>query len=193
MNQLTIEHLAPYLPHELKFFPPSMGIRIIRQLSVRKIIDAFGADWLIESVKPVLRPLSDLTKEINHRGDVFVPVDYFLGDDVDIILNAVQINDLSWIPYNLIKKLYSWHFDISGLIPAGLAIDVNTLTENPYEKWTDKQNWIPVNELPSQSMKVRWLCDDGTEDIGFFYHDKGVFGTFDPLSEKPITHWKPLL
>ena len=30
-------------------------------------------------------------------------------------------------------KLSEWLFDYRGLIPAGLAVDVNTLSENPYE------------------------------------------------------------
>ncbi len=29
--------------------------------------------------------------------------------------------------YKVVKKLFEWHFDIFGLIPAGLAIDINTL------------------------------------------------------------------
>lgn len=32
----------------------------------------------------------------------------------------------------LIEKLYEWHFDLHGLIEKGLAIDVTTLTDNPY-------------------------------------------------------------
>ena len=30
-------------------------------------------------------------------------------------------------------KLSEWMFDYRGLIPVGLAVDVNTLSENPYE------------------------------------------------------------
>ena len=30
-------------------------------------------------------------------------------------------------------KLIEWHFDIAGLIEKGEAIDINTLSENPYK------------------------------------------------------------
>jgi hypothetical protein len=35
--------------------------------------------------------------------------------------------------YQLFDKLHEWKIDYRGLIGAGLAIDVNTLKENPYE------------------------------------------------------------
>ena len=53
--------------------------------------------------------------------------------------------------------------------------------------------WISVETLPDENMKVRWLCSDGKEDIGFFYKDTGTFGTIDAKSYNPITHWQPLL
>lgn len=35
--------------------------------------------------------------------------------------------------YDEIKMLLSWHFDLEGLIDAGIAIDVETINENPYK------------------------------------------------------------
>lgn len=32
--------------------------------------------------------------------------------------------------YDMFKKLFEWHFDIFGLIEAGLAIDINELNNN---------------------------------------------------------------
>ena len=52
--------------------------------------------------------------------------------------------------------------------------------------------WIPVEQLPTASMKVKWLEDDGVEDVGFYYHPQKEFASWDLRSEKPITHWKPL-
>ena len=51
--------------------------------------------------------------------------------------------------------------------------------------------WISVNKLPDSSMKVRWICEDGVEDIGFYFSEQKVFAGFDLSSSKPITHWKP--
>jgi len=51
--------------------------------------------------------------------------------------------------------------------------------------------FIPVEQLPTASMKVKWLCEDGVEDVGFYYHQQKEFASWDLCSEKPITHWKP--
>lgn len=52
--------------------------------------------------------------------------------------------------------------------------------------------WIPVEQLPTGSMKVKWLCEDGVEDVGFYYSEQKEFASWDLCSKKPITHWKPL-
>jgi hypothetical protein len=52
--------------------------------------------------------------------------------------------------------------------------------------------WIPVKKLPNENMKVKWLCEDGVEDVGFYYREQKEFASWDLCSEKPITHWKPL-
>lgn len=142
MEKLSIQHLAARL---------SCGLKVIdnRNQSIKEVsFDIVHGDDIINvgtllkvnshfSLKgpylPILRPLSDITKPIIHKGETFVPIEYFLGEDPDIILNAVQINDLSWIPYNLVQKLLEWHIDIGDLIGKGLAIDVSSLTVNPYQ------------------------------------------------------------
>ena len=71
--------------------------------------------------------MSDLTKEITHRGEKFVPL---LALDK---LNCFPISDTDKA-LRYYDKLNEWMFDYRGLISAGLAIDVNTLPENPYER-----------------------------------------------------------
>lgn len=51
--------------------------------------------------------------------------------------------------------------------------------------------WISVEHLPEESMKVKWITEDGKEDIGFYFAEKKEFGSWDLSSEKPITHWAP--
>lgn len=51
--------------------------------------------------------------------------------------------------------------------------------------------WIPVEKLPARSMRVEWLCEDGIQDVGFYYSERKEFASLDLRSEKPITHWKP--
>jgi len=54
------------------------------------------------------------------------------------------------------------------------------------------QEWIPISQLPEESQMVKWLCEDGVEDWGFYNAKTQQFCTNDMRSEAPITHWKPL-
>ena len=89
---------------------------------------------------PILHPLSDLTKEIEHKGEKFVPIDW-LEDKyytLDLHKQAKTLIDdtADWIfqcDFLLVLHLIEWHFYIADLISKGEAIDVNTLPENPYK------------------------------------------------------------
>ena len=75
----------------------------------------------LAGIKPILRPLSDLTKEIDVNGEkhqmwLLVP-------------HGNSINDVFSWQYKNIKTLFEWHFDVFGLIENGLAIDINSLVE----------------------------------------------------------------
>lgn len=80
--------------------------------------------------KPILRPLSDLTKEIEHNGEKFVPVeflnselitiDYFEDTDhyeylMSWINSVDKSHHINFLPFGLIQKLLEWHFDIFNL------------------------------------------------------------------------------
>ena len=138
MSKLTKEILSAYLPWEVMClnqhlpdveFVQEELIGISNYVTWGGIFNArHGSNHVpVSVIKLILRPLSDLTKEIEHNGERFVPIEYFLGDDDVLILNAVQINDLSYLPYNLIQKLLSWNFDIFGLIESGLAVNLNEI------------------------------------------------------------------
>lgn len=91
MEKLTIEQLAPYLPYELK-------VNLTRRLFERNNVGLMGCTfgyndttnehWIyrenvtygIYDIKPILRPLSDLTKEITHNGETFVPMEKLCND-----------------------------------------------------------------------------------------------------------------
>lgn len=134
-DKLTLEELATYLPWDIKcIIGDSNKVENIEFLGnnsvcVGKNTKGVLSWYKLSSIKPIIRNLSDLTKEIEVNGEKFVPIEYFLGEDVDLILNAVQINDLSYLPYNIIQKLLSWQFDIFNLHERGLAIDINTLNK----------------------------------------------------------------
>jgi len=82
---------------------------------------------------PILRPLSDLTKSIEHDGEVFVPM-VKLGwstntqqwSDANTKLSMATLNFHDGI------ELIKWKFDIANLIENGEAIDINTLENFKY-------------------------------------------------------------
>ena len=130
------EFLAMSYPYEIKL--------VYRNDKSWPIIMAIGnLDEILHTnkdYKPILRPLSDLTKEIEHRGEKFVPYkkldwDKWDGEIGEYISfgdsHAGVINPLNQL--NQLQFLVSWHFDIANLISTGEAIDINTLEVNPYK------------------------------------------------------------
>lgn len=130
MEKLTLEHLAPYLPYKIKYIRPAYKTanfefnEIINKMST---LDIYLV--LQQQYKPILRPLSDLTKE--KVGELFggkytsekcMLYDGTLNLDVN---DSISINLIHYLPQ--INKLFEHHFDVFGLIDKGLAIDVNTL------------------------------------------------------------------
>lgn len=68
---------------------------------------------------PILRPLSDLTKEELIEQGFSSHIDYL----------TQQKQDHLKAPFFMVQYLLSKHFDIFGLIENGLAIDINTITK----------------------------------------------------------------
>lgn len=154
MNKLKLEHLAPYLPyglkvrHELKEKFNTlivMGIHDdggrVRYENEKDVSPKFSLAvcwkerhkyestkyfYIQDNFKPILRPLSYLTKEIEHNGERFVPVDRLEWNSYDHIIKKGMCDNVG---YQYMIKLFEWHFDVFGLIDKGLAIDINTLNE----------------------------------------------------------------
>lgn len=80
-NKLTLEHLAPYLPYMVNVifeYKPSFkcdpNYFKTENLHPSNISIIGKKTYSVVSSKPILRPLSDLTKEIEHNGVKFVPI-----------------------------------------------------------------------------------------------------------------------
>jgi hypothetical protein len=131
MNKLTIKELAPYLPYGLKV----QWIREDDNEVITSVLTISDYPFLItrNKAKPILRPLSDLTKEIVHNGERVVPVEWLEDKYYTLGLHKQcekLAEDSRWVnhsDYLLIMHLLEWHFDIFGLIEQGLAIDINQL------------------------------------------------------------------
>lgn len=83
-QQLTIEHLAPYLPYGLNIMHTEKNMMLIIsgayfEANTDNHFKYKLLNWesTVKSTeaKPLLRPLSDLTKEIEHNGKRFIPIE----------------------------------------------------------------------------------------------------------------------
>jgi len=140
--KLELKHIAPYLPYELKGY-----VEHTEELCTLHIRDGKNLLCSIDSfingtyqMKPILRPLSDLTKEIELNGETVVPFEYFKNEcedeyftDTDFeqyLIDSINPNvtnhHIRYLPFGLIQKLFEWHFDVFRLIEKELAIDINT-------------------------------------------------------------------
>ena len=123
MKTLELKDICGYLPYGLRIMRSPTNVPVVAELlDIRKDFTILGAGH-IDTYRAVLRPMSDLI----HRGEKFVPI---LALDK---LNCFPISDTDKA-LRYYDKLNEWMFDYRGLISAGLAIDVNTLPENPYER-----------------------------------------------------------
>lgn len=139
MNKLELKHICGYLPYGLKANHTDWQGIVTVDLDGRESNSFAISDLLSYGYKPILRPLSDLTKDITHKSETFVLTSIILEDErVPYSLAAwiVSINDhkneLPSLPYWVVEIIQEWMFDIHGLIEQGLAINVNELEENPY-------------------------------------------------------------
>jgi hypothetical protein len=135
--KLELKHIAPYLPYRLKAKDLiTKEIRTVTLLHFTYDTKTVGHNHLIyeglllSKHLPILRPLSDLTKEIEVNGEKFVPTQeysYLRFEEISNykggqnVMNFIQVRE-----QNILLEL---HFDVFGLIEQGLAIDINTLND----------------------------------------------------------------
>ena len=131
--KLTIEHLAPYLPYNLN---AEIKKKKYPYTKDRAILTGHHIDIIyLYDIKPILRPLSDLTKEIEHNGERFVPMHIFFQENGGGYEKYEYFETHELFTYTQLKslyftdaqKLFEWHFDVFGLIDEGLATDINKL------------------------------------------------------------------
>lgn len=127
--KLEIKHLAPYLPYGIEMRYNKSGYPDVKMTNLNVPGFENGINF-----KPILRPLSDLTKEITHNWERFIPAtvlwDYNPNsNDMDDLINQDWIKsmgtvDIKNMEYQTVEKLFEWHFDVFGLIEQGLAIEI---------------------------------------------------------------------
>jgi len=140
--KLELKHLAPYLPYNIEFLDNGTPEIIIGFKSDRIYIDdchKSGYCNIDEINTLLLRPMSYLNQEVEIHGNRFIPTtmlhklfgmhhSFGFGDIIHqrptIFINGDWV-EISSFPYEIIEKLFEWHFDVFRLIYAGLAVSIN--------------------------------------------------------------------
>ena len=152
MEKLTIKELAPYLPYGLKVLSER---GTVYELDVYYNMMGSGIEKrdlysvLENGMKPILRPLSQLTEEIEHNGKKFVPIDEIRkmsdvpysksfrfeedGFKFTTQLMHSEYGNHQWLDYDfysnnqyeMYNKLFEWHFDTANLLGRGLALPID--------------------------------------------------------------------
>jgi hypothetical protein len=138
--KLEPKHIFAYLPYKVQ-------VSKIHILNIGKCEgNGIGSINHILSTKSGqykmwLHPLSDLTKEIEVNGEKFIPIkilenivygiNIYKPTNYPLELTVMTCDYSQEIDYYngylIVQKLCEWHFDVFGLIDAGLVVDINTV------------------------------------------------------------------
>jgi hypothetical protein len=140
--ELEVKHLAPYLPYGVKLVFENFPLHSKDCPHVRILELDCGHDFNLYlqrgHIKPILHPLSSISKPKEVNGKTVVVLDLIRDNNPEFSFNGEYlIEDCEYYflqhtthgnyPLWLIEILSEHHIDFQGLIPAGLAIDINTL------------------------------------------------------------------
>ena len=137
--KLELKHLAPYLPYGLKGtsdndYVNGVGFQSVdvtglseTRVSIRKKNVMVGLLYNYDEFKPILRPLSDLLKFKELFNVVNTIKQFQISEKGFYSLNYAEFYDYKKLPYEIVNILFKHHFDVFGLIPKRLAIDINTI------------------------------------------------------------------
>lgn len=144
--KLELKHLASYLPYGLNigsFDNVLTCIDVDSNTVWTKFRGHLNNQYKIEDVKPILHPLSDLTKEIEINGEKFVPirkleelfpcVEFYNDDELSYLFSDTDCRGEFFHSIELIltleisNKLFEWHFDVFNLRENDLCIYYNEL------------------------------------------------------------------
>lgn len=145
--KLELKHIAAYAPYGLHTtYKLSYVIQLrngVRDEVREKKLTSQNLGFVFEFCTPHLRPLSQLTKEINHNGKALIPLDelcekYNISDEnrlsfYDAITSLSDLyftkNCTDVLRFKDVLEIYeilkSWHFDIFNLLDNNLALPIH--------------------------------------------------------------------
>lgn len=128
--KIELKHLAPYLPHGVEFYNPILvwaGGEPSHEEFGKDVLTLSNAQHIIDKQRQlILRPLSDISKmvEIVKTYDLR----FHEGEWCQKIYAEYGETPIAFLPVGDVETWqFKHHFDVFGLIQAGLAIDINTL------------------------------------------------------------------
>jgi hypothetical protein len=150
-DKLELKHLAPYLPYDVE-------VELKNEIVHNQIIldvDSLRRNGL-SYIKPILRPLSDLTKEIDWRNDgkkILFEKLFFRENSLKLnkelrITNGKPISE--FLTYGIVEKMLEHHFDVFGLIEKGLAIPMGEEENDFNQELDDEMGLREMNETTNK-------------------------------------------
>ena len=145
---LELYQISPYIPYKLKVLSgDAKEIYELSGIAIRegavfyeRFIQIAGEElprYYNQNIiycKPILRPLSDISKIIEHDGKRFSAFNVLAKSASEYIpeknLNKKAVSELLG-NYSQVEKLIEWHFDVFGLIDKGLAIPYLSVLNKP--------------------------------------------------------------
>ena len=125
--EIELKYVAAYLPYGVMAYFGGIDLKAFLTVDTLKSFLSHP-----KTSKLILRPLSDLTKEIEVNGEKFVPIkklalwlfneekenfDSFESAELWISGNVNYDKcDYLNLPYKIINKLIEWHFDVFGIL-----------------------------------------------------------------------------
>lgn len=140
MNEQIEKQLLPYLPYKLKYQKVSSGHfagepdRVeIKEWHYNDIQDLFKKRYQVKSVKAILRPMSDLNKEV-YQNEILIRWGGGLSDRAKAqwlkeVTDEMLYSAFNSIRYDFVEFMLEHHLDVFNLIPQNLAIDINSLNK----------------------------------------------------------------
>lgn len=140
MIELTIKHIAPYIPYGLKVIYHDKEVGLLNGLSdindydtIKLAIDYKDLEhiWMF---KPILRPMSDFEIDLSIRKDfddlyymtMYTDRDSY-GSYEDCGEYFSKFQEIGLIPKMVLDFMYENHLDVFGLIEQNLAISIHDL------------------------------------------------------------------
>ena len=131
--KLGIEHLSPYLPYMLQYISPEHEAQsmldIYKPESIEVMIPTSMMSIIHRELKIVLKPMKTLTQEELIAEGFGSHIDY-LTHELQNPKNKNRISSdgkPSWrvekAPFEMVQYLIREHYDVFGLLEAGLAVD----------------------------------------------------------------------